>query len=141
METSDIEKMKEGNNKRAIHFSVLLGLVALAFCLDQLLFGSLESASLKQICGSAADLVVGCALAILALQTYLWQGRKGPSSSKAPKTQRSHRSPESKSEAFKAAQGNLKRDLEKAASHAKILVRILTDFGCIVVKPEPFWYI
>ncbi|CAK9029286.1 unnamed protein product [Durusdinium trenchii] len=135
------ETVKEGKNKKAIHLSVLLALVALAFGLDQLLFGSFETASLKQLCGSAADLLVGCALAVLALQAYLWQSKKP--SQKDQKGQKSRlERPDGKSEAFKAAQTQLNRDLDKASQNgeAKRLVTMLKKFEAEHGLPDALSY-
>lgn len=115
-DTEKVEHVKPGN-KKAVHLGVLIGLVALVFAVDQLLFGtfgtgSFGAASLKQLRGTA-DLLVGALLALAALQAYLWQSNSQGSQPKDPKAKTALKVG-SKSDSLKAAQANLNWDLDRA---------------------------
>lgn len=113
-DTGKVEHVKPETNKKAVHLGVLIGLVALVFAVDQLLFGtfgtgSFEAASLKQLRGTA-DLLVGALLALAALQAYLWQSNSQPKHPKAKTALKVG----SKSNSLKAAQASLNWDLDRA---------------------------
>lgn len=119
MSQSDTEKVVhvKTENKKAVHLGVLIGLVALVFAVDQLLFGTLGTGSfgltsLKQLRGTA-DLLVGALLALAALQAYLWQSNSQGSQPKDPKAKTALKVG-SKSDSLKAAQANLNWDLDRA---------------------------
>ena len=106
------EAKTQRSHKKAIHLGALVGLVVLVFGVDQLLFGrfaSIETASLKELCGSTADLLVGVLLAAAALQAYLWQSNPSKPTAKAKTPVLDSISPR-----LKVAQANLNRELDRA---------------------------